>query len=72
MQVTKGIYENGVIYPFDDIQIKGKKYVIITFLDETEFSLPESPEDLKPIIFSQFSALEPDWNAEGMDKYDRL
>ena len=72
MEVVKGIYEKGIIHPLEKLKVKGKKYVIITFLDEEEFQKTETGEDLKPIVLSQFSALEKDWNAPGMEKYDQL
>jgi predicted DNA-binding antitoxin AbrB/MazE fold protein len=33
---VKGIYENGVIKPLEDVHISGKSEVIITFLDSIE------------------------------------
>lgn len=72
MQVVKGVYENGVIHSMEKLKIKGKKNVIITFLDEEEFSIKNNDDNLTPIILSQFSALEEDWNAPGMEKYDQL
>ena len=33
---VKGIYENGIIKPLEDVHISGKSEVIITFLDNIE------------------------------------
>ena len=72
MQTIKGIYENGVIHPSDELKVKGKKNVIITFLDDEEFSDNNNKDNITPIILSQFSVLEEDWNAPGMEEYDKL
>ena len=72
MQIVKGVYENGVIHPMDKLKIKGKKNVIITFLDDGEFPIKDNENNITPIILSQLSVLEKDWSAPGMEKYDEL
>lgn len=74
MQAVKGIYENGVIHPLHSLDIHGKKRIIITFLDDSDLiqTEEETEKELKPIVLCQFSALEEDWSAPGMEKYDNL
>lgn len=75
MQAVKGIYENGVIHPLHALDIKGKKKVIITILDDADFTEADEEDqekDLKAAIQCQFSALEEDWEAPGMEKYDNM
>ncbi len=72
MDTISGIYENGVIHPTDELKVKGKKNVIITFLDDEEFPIKNNENNITPIILSQLLVLEEDWNAPGMEKYDKL